>query len=400
MPRKPKPSHVVELPLATDPADCRRLLGMFTAGARLNNVLLQDGLRILDALRADPAWALARALPRASAEQRALRQEAFKAVRAAHGFTEFDFQARAIQHKNAAGFTGRPGSHVTQKLGSKVFAALEQYLFGKRGRPRFKGVKRPLHSLEGKNNAAALRWDSEAMFLVLDAGWGIPVKALNLAKDEWLWSALQGTVKYCRVLWRSVGGQRRYYAQLVMDGPPPKKASVLPRLAPADARAGLDLGPSNVARATATDAGVMPFCPEVALPAKHVRQLQRQLDRQRRANNPMNFDAQGRALRGKRWVSSKRQAGVENQLRDLLARTARQQANAHGRDINLLLERARHFRHDGVSVKSLQRNYGRSIGARAPGRLMSELQRKAESAGGNSSSVNVRQLKTSQYDHS
>jgi hypothetical protein len=76
MPRKPKPSHVVELPLATDPADCRRLLGMFTAGARLNNVLLQDGLRILDALRADPAWGAARALPRASAEQRVARQEA------------------------------------------------------------------------------------------------------------------------------------------------------------------------------------------------------------------------------------------------------------------------------------------------------------------------------------
>jgi hypothetical protein len=31
---------------------------------------------------------------------------------------------------------------------------------------------------------------------------------------------------------------------------------------------------------------------------------------------------------------------------------------------------------------------------------MSELERKAESAGGSSSSINVRQLKTSQYDHS
>lgn len=51
-------------------------------------------------------------------------------------------------------------------------------------------------------------------------------------------------------------------------------------------------------------------------------------------------------------------------------------------------------------VKSLQRNYGRSIGARAPGHFMRELQRKAESAGGNSSSVNMYHLKTSQYDHS
>ena len=65
-----------------------------------------------------------------------------------------------------------------------------------------------------------------------------------------------------------------------------------------------------------------------------------------------------------------------------------------------MLAQAQRFRHDGVSIKSLQKNYGRSVGARAPGRFMSELKRKAERAGGDSSSVNVRQLKTSQYDHS
>lgn len=53
-----------------------------------------------------------------------------------------------------------------------------------------------------------------------------------------------------------------------------------------------------------------------------------------------------------------------------------------------------------VSVKSLQKNYGGSVGARAPGHFMSELKRKAERAGGTSKSINVRQLKTSQFDHS
>ena len=400
MARKPKPSHVVELPLDVNAADARRLLGVFTAGSRLNNVLLQDGLGIIDAVRADPAWAVARLLPRRTAEQRKERQDAFRAVRDAHGFTEYDFQGRAIQHKNAAGFSDRLGSHVAQKLGSKVFGALEQHLYGLRGRPRFKGARRPLHSLEGKNNATALRFDRENLFLVMSADWGLRVKDLNLAKDEWLWSALQGEVKYCRVLWRAVGESRRYYAQLVMDGPPPKKASVLTRLAPAGVPAGLDLGPSNLAWATETDAGVLPFCEEVVRPQKRIRQLGRKLDRQRRANNPANFDAQGRAKRGRAWVTSAHQRRTQAQLHGLQARTARQRANAHGRDINLLLERARHFRHDGVSVKSLQRNYGRSIGARAPGHFMSELQRKAESAGGDSSSVNVYHLKTSQYDHS
>lgn len=82
------------------------------------------------------------------------------------------------------------------------------------------------------------------------------------------------------------------------------------------------------------------------------------------------------------------------------AHAARRRANAHGHDLNKLLSVARTWRHDGVSVKSLQRNYGRSIGARAPGRFMSELERKAERAGGKSLVQNARQLKTSEFDHS
>ena len=123
MAKKLKPSHVVELALDTDPADERRLRGLFTAGARLNNALLQEGLALVDAMRADPAWAAARKLPRGTAEQRSARYDAFKAVRKAHGFSEFEFQASAIRHKNAAGFSDRIGAHVGQQLGSKVYSA-------------------------------------------------------------------------------------------------------------------------------------------------------------------------------------------------------------------------------------------------------------------------------------
>jgi hypothetical protein len=35
-----------------------------------------------------------------------------------------------MKHKNAAGFTGRLGANTTQKLGTKVFKALEHYLLG------------------------------------------------------------------------------------------------------------------------------------------------------------------------------------------------------------------------------------------------------------------------------
>jgi predicted RNA binding protein YcfA (HicA-like mRNA interferase family) len=44
--------------------------------------------------------------------------------------------------------------------------------------------------------------------------------------------------------------------------------------------------------------------------------------------------------------------------------------------------------------------YGRSIGVRAPGNFMSALTRKAARAGGQRQVIDVRRLKTSQYDHS
>jgi putative transposase len=400
LPRKPKPSYVVELPLDSSPGDDRRLAGVLEAAKRLFNVVLQDGLAIVAAIRADAAWAAAKKLPQTTAEERSARGDALTAVRRAHGFSEYDFHALATRHKNAAGFSDRLGSHVTQKTASRVFKALEEHLFGRRGRPRFKGFNRPLHSIEGKNTAAAPRWDVEKHGVHLSKDWFIPAKPLRLHSDEWLWSALQGEVKYTRIVRRHVGQHVRYYVQLVMNGHAPMKASVAERLAECGTVGGLDIGPSTIAWCTETDAGLFTFCAEVDSPKRLLERLQRRLDRQRRANNPDNFDEQGRAKRGCSWTKSRRQVETEGRLRTLQSSLAERRNNAHGRDINNLLSKARSFRHDGVSVKSLQQNYGRSIGARAPGRFMSELQRKAERAGGSSTNIDSRQLKTSQYDHS
>lgn len=400
MTSKAKPTYVVEVPLDTTPHDERRLAGVFEAAKRLYNAVLQSGLDILDSLRNDPQWEAARRLPNKTKEAAAARGAAFSAVRTKHGFTEYSLQRVATSHKNAAGFSDRIGSNITQKIGTRVFKALDEYLYGARGKPRFKGVKRPLHSIEGKNTAAAPRWNSEIRVLSLESGWDIRAKKLDLEKDEWRWSALRGKLKYTRVLWRAVGASRRYFVQLVFAGEAPQKASLLARRAPVGTQGGLDLGPSTFAWVTSTDAGLERLADGVDTPQREIRRLQRKLDRQNRANNPDNFDEKGRAKRGRTWVKSKSQQNTQQKLSALHSCSALRRAHAHGVTLNQLLSRALHYRHDGVSVKSLQKNYGRSVGARAPGLFMSELQRKAARAGGKSETVNVWQLRTSQYDHS
>jgi putative transposase len=63
-----------------------------------------------------------------------------------------------------------------------------------------------------------------------------------------------------------------------------------------------------------------------------LRRLQRQLDRQRRANNPGNYLPDGRANRGpNRWVKSKRMLRIEARLRRLHERVANvRREQAHG----------------------------------------------------------------------
>ena len=396
MPRKEKPTFVVTLQLDTSCPDASRLNDRVECGRRINNATLQGGLRIVDVMRLDPRWDAARKPPKGDA-----RNEAFKAVREAHSFTEFSLQALAVSHKNAAGFAVRIGSHETQAIGTRIFKALEQHVFGRRGRPRFKGKKRPLHSLEGKNNAGMLRWNAETATVQIENGWVIPVCMPDLKKDEWLAAALQFRTKYCRIVWRRLHGHKRWFVQLVQDGRVPIKASVAKRLAPEGTVGGLDIGPSNIGWVTDTEAGVQRFAPEVDRPHAEIRRLQRHIDRQRRANNPDNYHPDGRAKKGHRkWVRSERQILAELELAELQRYEADVRNQTHGRDTNFLLSKAAVWRDDGVSPKALQKMYGRSVSVRAPGHFMSALTRKAARAGGQRQVIDVRRLKTSQYDHS
>lgn len=134
----------------------------------------------------------------------------------------------------------------------------------------------------------------------MDRGWGIPVGRLRLDHDEWRWSALAGTVKFCRVVWRQIGPLKRYFVRLVMQGQALMKASVAAHLSALDMKAGIDIEPSSLAWCTDTDAGLMTFCANVDQQAALVRTLQRNLDPQNRANNPDHFKADGTCKKGAR----------------------------------------------------------------------------------------------------
>jgi putative transposase len=391
MARAPKPTFITELPLVASLGQDAAMQARLEAGRRLFNAVLGDGLKALALTRESNAFQAARLMPKGKQ-----RTEAFKACNQQHGFTEYALQARATAHKNSGCFDHRLGAHETQKIGSRVFASLQEYAFGHRGRPRFKGKHRPLHSMEGKSNAAGPRWHADTATVSWGKGFVMPAKMPSKTQDPYIHACLQAKTKYCRIVWRVEGFRRRWFVQLVQDGVAPAKYEFLS----SGQVVGLDVGPSTVAIVSDDAVGLEKFAPSVEQPWKKMRVLHRAQDRSRRAMNPDNFNADGTIKRGsRRWAKSGHYERRQHRLADLERCLAAARKRDHGELANKILGLGNVIQTERLSYKGMQRNYGRSAKVRASGMFVSLLTRKAESAGAKVVELNTWKLKMSQYDH-
>src|SRR6202043_4210456 len=80
------PTFLLELPLRVDAGQAKRLRAHFEAARCLLNALLGEAMKRLRAMRADPAWQEARAIPLMHKQE---RKEAFSRLRQAYGFSEY-----------------------------------------------------------------------------------------------------------------------------------------------------------------------------------------------------------------------------------------------------------------------------------------------------------------------
>ena len=200
-------------------------------------------------------------------------------------------------------------------------------------------------------------------------------------------------VKYVRLVRRKLGERNRFYAQLVCRGTPYQK----PHHQLGSGVVGLDLGPSTIAVVSEEAALLQAFCPEVAPDAKALRRLDRQLDRQRRANNPANYGERGRVKRGpKRWKVSKRERKVLAQRRELHRKLAATRKRSHGQLAHRVLAMGSSFHLEQLSYRAWQRTYGKSVQLCAPGMFVERLYRLAVSAGGTIVSINAWRARLSQ----
>src|SRR5260221_13299307 len=88
-------TFILELPLAVDAGQAKRLPAHFETARCLYNALLGEALKRLRRMRADPAWQAAPAIPKAQKQE---RQVAFSQLREAYRVSEYalhDFAKKA-----------------------------------------------------------------------------------------------------------------------------------------------------------------------------------------------------------------------------------------------------------------------------------------------------------------
>ena len=397
--RSKTPSFIAEFALRTTPADESAMNKRLDAARHIFNACLGESLRRLELMRQSKDWHAARLMPKTIGVNdkgkpvpNKARAELFKRTQARFEFASASIQKFAEKCRDACWIGYHLGSHDTQTTSLRAFRAVQQYAFGRRGRPRYKSYNR-YTSIEGKADAV-IRYRAEPIPAVHWSGLVLPLMLDPVDRFGWQKQVLECRTKYVRLFRRNVNGRTRWYCQLVQEGIAPQKHDVIEGIV------GLDIGPSTIAAVSDSEAFLEQFCPEIAQPWAETRRLLRAMDRSRRATNPDHYAGNGVVKRGaKKWVRSERYKRRQRKLAETERRLAATRKASHGRLANRLLAQGTTIKTEKLSYKSFQKNFGRSVKARAPGMLVEMVRRKAAGAGGGLIEINTRTTRLSQFDH-
>jgi transposase len=405
MKRAKTPSFLIELPLWIDWSQEAHLRAHLEAARCLYNALLGEANKRLRLMRSDPEWAKARAVPRSHRQE---RSQAFSVLRRKYRFSEYELHEYA-KGARVAWIADHLDSTMAQTLATRAYQAVNRVAIGKAKRVRFRSKGRGMDSVEGKRNDVGMRF-------VLDPGvgdggfliWNTDViPALIDWLDPVVQHGMRHPIKYARLVRRKASAAQaqgadhdgnRYFVQLVLEG----HALVKPKHQEVGSDTiGLDIGPSTLAIVPQeAQPDLMLFCEELAHNARKKRYLQRKLDRQRRANNPQNYDHKGRVKKGRlKWKDSQGYKTTRRRLATQERKLAAHRKSLHGSLAHRLARMGQTIKIEKTSFKGWQKQYGRSVGLRAPGMFVAHLARLVAKTGGILSEISTYQTKLSQYCH-
>ena len=405
------PSYIVETPLLTTKETYQFLEHCRFLGCRANRVMVNEANKRLNKYYRDPEVKAVRKRQRKKGYKLSPAEKSLlKDKREEYGLSDYAFQAYLKVHgRRIANYLD---ANTVQKIATRVWQGASAVLFG-RGRKVYYQDYEHFVSLEGKDNKCGMLFRNGCLSW---QGYKVPIRVR--AGDRWLQRALQDRVKYCRVVARWHNNHWRYYLQLVMEGAAPAK----PRKPAVDADVGLDLGPSAVALVSNAGLSLQELGDEINSIEAEIARLDRKLDRQRRANNPQNYDKLGRIKRLKKgerreWHYSQGYYKTFYLRRTLYAKRQAKLKQFHKRLAEEVLSMGNQINVERMSMAGLskrskktkinpkmgrpysKKRFGKSIANHAPSMFIEALTRKGKARGATVTRYDPKPIKASQYDH-
>lgn len=399
---------VTEIPLRVSSTQEKQLLSRLEAARQVYNACLGEALRRLETLRASEMYQQALAMPKSKN-----RNQMFHKAEREVGLTEYDLYAYTKQF-NKAWMAHHLDSQVNRRLAKRALDAVNRWRFGidkpcKKGKcpkpphkrhcstcckPRFKRYG-TIDSMEGTNNVQSIRWVGDRVIWTSSKRHTLELQGIIDENNPTVMHGLSSPIKYVRLLRKVINGRNRFYAQLVCEGLP------LQRFKPGEGDVGLDLGPSTIAIVGERGEVILvQFCAALEDRAREIRRLQRKLDRQRRSNNPDNYNLDGTIRKGtKTWHVSNKQGKTIVNLQELHRKQAEHRKSLHGQLVNQILQMGSVVKAEKLSYRAFQKRFGKSVGKRAPGMFMERLRKRAESLGATVVEFPTYSTRLSQFDH-
>jgi hypothetical protein len=367
--------------------------------------MLGEAKKRLNKVRSDPAWQEARAIAHAQKQE---RRQAFSRVRQQYGFSEYAMHDYAKATRKSW-LADHIDSTMAQTLATRAFAAVNKVCLGQAKKVGFRSKGRGIDSVEGKRNDTGMRFlmqapeEGNSSCLV----WGADrIPAIIDWNDPVVCHGLKQRIKFARLVRRKASSPQaegadnegnRYFVQLVLEGIAYQK----PRNTLGTDIIGLDIGPSSLAIvARQGPVQLKTFCEELKPNAGAKRRLARKMERQRRANNPQNYDEKGRVKKGRlTWKESQQYKATRRRYANAERKLAAYRKSLHGKLANDLMRVGNTIQIEKTAFKGWQKLFGKSVALRAPGLFYEHVKRIVAKTGGTLREVSTYDTKFSQYCH-
>ena len=356
----------------------------------------------------------------------------FNQLQEEYGLTKDDVEAYAktLQHRYSHILT----SPQVQKEADHVWDGIYKVLY--------KGAKQihykkwtEFNTISQKSTDCGVRFDRKSMSIEFKNA-TISVVFKDDRKFHYKAKALDAEVSYYEIKRMKLKSGWRYYVNIVLKGPAPKK------LISGNEIVGIDPGVSTEAIDSEKWTDLFELAPDYKRYNEKIKQLQRGIDRKKRLLNPENYNEDGTIKKGRHtWKKSKRLKREEWLLSVMYQKKSLYMRQSHDEQINKLIPFAKGFLVEEMNFKALAKRakkqadadrekaaandksgkyivitkkdgttvtvrknkrtkrFGPSINNRAPGLFLTRLKTKAKQYGLTYETVNSRTMKASQYDH-